>query len=419
MLARFKLTSPFPPIISLQPQHYHEIADSFGPRQPAIPSILNSLRTLSVTTGVVPTLAPSPTPARHAVSASELSLFVSSTCRLFASSKKVKPFGIKRVQPLLQNTRVGGGSIMISSALGARSGSATILLARWWPTVPFPRASAKVSQGGVCGGPCEKNGVPLAGLEPGRPRKEFAGRDGRAEERWSAGCADCFAVRDGAGRLFGPALVSELRRGSANGIGCTGPVARVARNRNANGQQETNRQRPAPDRHRYLALRQRSHRHAGTASAASAHASPPLRTGAASRNRADCAASSFVPQHFGSARPHARQKRRACSGRASARPASSRCCVGPDLSPAGPRKEKISTSSRCAMEQQPVQRHDLRLQRIQLDQRQRAFRDFAPAVHAGFGLLHFAAVGPAQKFASIVRRRRFAQRRTRQRFHGI
>jgi hypothetical protein len=38
----------------------------------------------------------------------KLSLFVSSTCRLFAPSKKVKPFGIKRVRPLLQNTRVGG-----------------------------------------------------------------------------------------------------------------------------------------------------------------------------------------------------------------------------------------------------------------------------------------------------------------------
>src|SRR5467141_3818721 len=84
-----------------------------------------------------------------------------------------------------------------------------------------------------------------------------------------------------------------------------------------------------------------------------------------------------------------------------------------------PRKDKVSASSRCAMEQQPVQRHDLRLQRIQFDQRQRAFRDFAPAVHAGFGLLHFAAGGPAQKFASIVNRSRFAQRGTGQRFNGI
>src|SRR6266478_5543295 len=146
MSASINYLSPFPPITSLQPQHYHEIAHSFAPRQPAIPSILNNFRTLSVTTGVVPTFALSPTPARHAFSASELSLFVSSTCRLFAPSKKVKPFGIKRVQPLLQNTRVGGGSIMISSALGTRSGSATILLARRWPAVPFPRTSAKVSQ---------------------------------------------------------------------------------------------------------------------------------------------------------------------------------------------------------------------------------------------------------------------------------
>src|SRR6266478_5325403 len=46
--------SPFPPITSLQPQHYHEITHSFVPQQPAIPSILNNFRTLSVATGVVP-----------------------------------------------------------------------------------------------------------------------------------------------------------------------------------------------------------------------------------------------------------------------------------------------------------------------------------------------------------------------------
>src|SRR6267143_2994334 len=81
--------------------------------------------------------------------------------------------------------------------------------------------------------------------------------------------------------------------------------------------------------------------------------------------------------------------------------------------------EKLTTHSRSPMQQQPVQRHSLRLQRIQFDQRQRAFRDFAPAVHTGFGLLHFAAVGPAQEFASIVSGSGFAQRGTRQRFHRV
>src|SRR5882757_4528963 len=71
------------------------------------------------------------------------------------------------------------------------------------------------------------------------------------------------------------------------------------------------------------------------------------------------------------------------------------------------------------MKQQPVQHHGLRLQRIQLDQRQRTFRDFAPAVHASFRLLHFAAIGSPQKFTGVISGSRLAQRRTRQRFHGV
>src|SRR6266404_4736610 len=308
-------TSPFPPITSLQPQHYHEITHSFLPRQPAIPSILNNFRTLSVATGVVPPLALSRLCVRQASCLrQQLSLFVSSTCRLFAPSKKVKPFGIKRMRPLLQNTRVGGGFAMVSSALGARSGSASILLARWRPAVPFPRASAKVSQGGVCGGSCEADDISLARLELGRPRQEFAGRDCRVAQGRHKRETNFVDVRDRARRLFGPAVVSELRRRSRNGNGSIGPVARRARNRNANGQQEANHERSAPNRHGHLALWKGSHRHAGATSAASAHASAPLRPGAASRNRAGRAASSFVPQHFGSARPHARQKCRACSG---------------------------------------------------------------------------------------------------------
>src|SRR6267142_1243391 len=71
------------------------------------------------------------------------------------------------------------------------------------------------------------------------------------------------------------------------------------------------------------------------------------------------------------------------------------------------------------MHQKPMQRHDLRLQRIQFDQRQRTFRDFAPAVNARFGFLHFAAIGSAQKFASVISGSGLAQRRTRQCFHGV
>src|SRR6266851_1036939 len=81
--------------------------------------------------------------------------------------------------------------------------------------------------------------------------------------------------------------------------------------------------------------------------------------------------------------------------------------------------ETLAASSLCPMQQKPVQHHRLRLQRIQLDQRQRTFRDFAPAVHAGFRLLHFAPVGPAQKFASIVNGSSLAQRGSRPRFHRV
>src|ERR1700682_4638188 len=57
MLARPSNPSLFLPITSLQAQHYHGITYSFAQRQPAIPSIFNSFRTLSIATGVVP---PSP-----------------------------------------------------------------------------------------------------------------------------------------------------------------------------------------------------------------------------------------------------------------------------------------------------------------------------------------------------------------------
>src|SRR5690242_11711115 len=70
MLASINDVSPFPPITSLQSQHYQEIARSFAQRQTSMPSIINNLRTLSVDTRVVPPFAPSPTHLRHAPPAS-------------------------------------------------------------------------------------------------------------------------------------------------------------------------------------------------------------------------------------------------------------------------------------------------------------------------------------------------------------
>src|SRR6266446_8697713 len=53
MLASINRPSPFPPIISLQPQRFHTVTHSFAQRRSAIPPIFNSFRTLSIATGVV------------------------------------------------------------------------------------------------------------------------------------------------------------------------------------------------------------------------------------------------------------------------------------------------------------------------------------------------------------------------------
>ena len=54
MSASINRPSPFPPITSVQPQHYHVLTHSFAQRQPAISPIFNSFRTLSIATGVYP-----------------------------------------------------------------------------------------------------------------------------------------------------------------------------------------------------------------------------------------------------------------------------------------------------------------------------------------------------------------------------
>src|ERR1700686_1662180 len=52
MLVRASASSPFLPITSVQALHYQWITHSFAQRQRAIPSVLNSFRTLSIATGV-------------------------------------------------------------------------------------------------------------------------------------------------------------------------------------------------------------------------------------------------------------------------------------------------------------------------------------------------------------------------------
>src|SRR5260221_4590084 len=54
MLARASVVSPLLLITSLQPLYFLAITHSFAQRRTNIPKILNSLRTLSITTGVLP-----------------------------------------------------------------------------------------------------------------------------------------------------------------------------------------------------------------------------------------------------------------------------------------------------------------------------------------------------------------------------
>jgi len=51
MLASITRPSPFPPITSLQTQHYHGVAHSFAQRQPNIHRIFSNFRTLSIVMG--------------------------------------------------------------------------------------------------------------------------------------------------------------------------------------------------------------------------------------------------------------------------------------------------------------------------------------------------------------------------------
>lgn len=65
--------------------------------------------------------------------------------------------------------------------------------------------------------------------------------------------------------------------------------------------------------------------------------------------------------------------------------------------------------SRSAVQQQTVKGHEFRLEGVELNLREMAFLDFAPAVDTGLGFLSFAAVERAEKFIGVVARGDLAQ----------
>src|SRR6266851_8855503 len=71
------------------------------------------------------------------------------------------------------------------------------------------------------------------------------------------------------------------------------------------------------------------------------------------------------------------------------------------------------------MQEQAVQGNGFGLEGVELDLRELAFLDFAPAIDAGLGFLSFAAVQAAQEFISILARSSLAVRGTREAFDRI
>ncbi len=88
-IERSNIASALLPITSLQPLRFHAITHSFVQRRTNVPTILNSLRTLSIVTGVYPSTFPSSDfqTSRHAKSLClhRLAASLSSLCTLFCT----------------------------------------------------------------------------------------------------------------------------------------------------------------------------------------------------------------------------------------------------------------------------------------------------------------------------------------------
>src|SRR5258708_31951639 len=87
------------------------------------------------------------------------------------------------------------------------------------------------------------------------------------------------------------------------------------------------------------------------------------------------------------------------------------CCAPPSTD--------FSRGSTGAMQQQTVKGHGFGLEGVELDLRELAFFDFAPAVDAGLSFLSFSPVQSAQELVGIVARGDLAIRGTGEGFDGV
>src|SRR5260370_20410713 len=84
-----------------------------------------------------------------------------------------------------------------------------------------------------------------------------------------------------------------------------------------------------------------------------------------------------------------------------------------------PRRSGYGFVSARAVQHEPMKHHRFGLQSVELDLRQMALGDLAPAVHAGLGFQSFAAVQAAQEFTGVVARSYGSNGGTSERFHGV
>src|SRR5215469_4572062 len=161
---------------------------------------------------------------------------------------------------------------------------------------------------------------------------------------------------------------------------------------------------------------------------------PSKRQTSRSRTRACCSAISFscrsrkLPQRF--AIPPGPRPRRNCSPGLPTAASSDELCRRPSHNlnrghgkkesgrPAEQKRSKDACSARPS-QQQPMQRHHLRRQRVQLNLRQAVVVDLSPPVHARLRFRLLSTLEPFEKLPRIVHCRFLVTRRPRNRLHGI
>jgi hypothetical protein len=119
---RPNMATPLLPITSLQTLQFHAVTHSFAQRQTNIPTILNSLRTLFIVTGVYPSTFPSSDFQVSHCAKSFVCISLLPLCRLFALFSALASFVFNRLEPLsTKHPGWGTSRALLLSALTLRS----------------------------------------------------------------------------------------------------------------------------------------------------------------------------------------------------------------------------------------------------------------------------------------------------------